>query len=237
MKLPDLKYGSPYRFTWRQRLALLVLPPLIAGALRLLYRSCRIEVRGAEHFDEQVAGQGHVLLCFWHESMGLAGCHYRGRNYHTLTSYSFDGEMAARVIHWFGEEAVRGSSSKGGREGLDQLEKAVRLVEGIGITLDGPRGPRRVSKPGAAILSARSGVRLLPNAFVPTRAWRLRSWDRFPVPKPFSRIVAAYAPALDAPGDDTPEAVEPVRQQLETALNRLHQQIESELGTTIGAGE
>ncbi len=203
--------------------------------MRVLYRLYRVEVRGREHFDAQIAGQSHVILCFWHESMGLAGCHYRGRNYHTLTSYSYDGEMAARVIHWFGEEAVRGSSSKGGGEGLKQLEKAIQLVEGIGITLDGPRGPRRVSKPGAAILAARSKVRLLPNVFVPERAWRLRSWDRFPIPKPFSRVVVAYAPAIDAPSEDLAGAVEPVRKRLEETLNALHNEIEAELGVDVGA--
>lgn len=235
MRLPELKYGSPYRFTWRQRLRLFFLPPLVAGALRLLYWSCRIEVRHGEYCQSQLEEQGRVILGFWHESMGLAGCHYRGRNYHTLTSYSFDGEMAARVIHWFGEEAVRGSSSKGGADGLHQLEKAIALVEGIGITLDGPRGPRRAAKPGAAILAARSGVRLLPNAFVPERARRLHSWDRFPIPRPFSRIVVAYAPPIEPPADGSPESVEQVRAQLEDALNSLHREIETELGVDTGA--
>src|SRR5690606_3081217 len=108
--------------------------------------------------------------------------------YHTLTSYSYDGELAARAIEPFGIHAVRGSSSRGGREALEQLEAALRIGVTIGITLDGPRGPRRVSKPGVAILSGRTGVPVIPLSLGSPSGWRMRSWDRMLIPKPFSRI-------------------------------------------------
>jgi len=230
LKLPGLQYHSPYTFTPRQRLRLACLPPAIAYALRGIYATCTIEVRGAEYYEETLAREGHGILAFWHETLGMAAAHYQGKNYHTLTSFSFDGEMAARVISWFNEEAVRGSSSKGGAEGLRQLELALEQVPCVGITLDGPRGPRRESKVGAAVLAARTGCTILPNAFAAEPCWRLRkSWDQFMVPKPFSRIVCAYGEPIPAPAHPDEEIVEGIRQEVESRLLRLQEETEASL--------
>jgi len=231
LKLPGLQYHSPYTFTPRQRLRLAFLPPAIAYSLRSIYATCTVEVRGGEYYEDTLAREGHGILAFWHETLGMAAAHYRNKNYHTLTSYSFDGEMAARVISWFNEEAVRGSSSRGGSEGLRQLELAIRQVPCIGITLDGPRGPRRESKAGAAVLAARTGCTILPNAFAAEPCWRLRkSWDKFIVPKPFSRIVCAYGEPIPAPDTQDEDAVEAVRQVLEGRLLALQEDVEQSLG-------
>ncbi len=230
MKLPGLKYGSPCTFSFSQKIQLAILPPVVAYALRALYLLNRVEVRHGEYYEELLAREGHGILAFWHECMGLAACHHCARNFHGLTSYSFDGEMAARVINWQGSEAVRGSSSKGGSIGLHELEKALEFVAIVGLTLDGPRGPRRVAKPGEAILAARSGVSILPNAYALTRAWRLHSWDRCAIPKPFGRIICAYGEPIPPPVSDAPDEVEKTRRLLEERLNALHAEIELELG-------
>ncbi len=230
MKLPDLKYASPYTFSFRQRAQLAIVSPVVAYALRTLYRLNRVEVRHAECYEELLAREGHGILAFWHECMGLAACQHCRRNFHGLTSYSFDGEMAVRVLAWQGSEAVRGSSSKGGSGGLRELEKALEFVPIVGLTLDGPRGPRRVAKPGAAILAARSRVSILPNAYALSHAWRLHSWDRCAIPKPFGRIICVYGEPIAPPLSDAPEEVEKTRQLLEARLNALHAEIEEELG-------
>ena len=198
--------------------------------MRLLYASNRIETRGFEHFEAALKRQGRIIVAFWHETMALGGCRFGGYNFHTLTSYSFDGEMAARVVRWFRIEAIRGSSSRGGHEALQQLEKALKLVPCVGFTLDGPRGPRRVAKPGIAILAGRTATPVLPLAFALRKSWRLRSWDRFPIPKPFGKIICAIGDPIHPPPDDSPEAVEKARLEIETRLNKLHQSIELEIG-------
>ena len=228
MKLPGLVYTSPTVFTRKQRLILRFAPPLVALCLRALVRTCRMEVRGMAQWNTVQRDYGRAILAFWHESMGLAACYCRNTGYHTLTSYSFDGEFAARVVRWFGLRAVRGSSSRGGSHALIQLEKALEHVT-VGFTLDGPRGPRREAKPGIAILSARTGVPILPFALVANRSWRLHSWDRFPVPKPFSRIVCAFGAPLPPPADSSREAVEKRRDLVERELRQLHTAIEVEL--------
>ncbi len=226
-RIPGVQYTSPYAFSPSQRLALAALPPVVALALRGLAATCRKDWRDRQCLDETLSKHGRAIIAFWHESMGLAACRFPNTGWHTLTSYSYDGEFAARVVRWFGLEAARGSSSKGGSEALASLAVAIEKVSVVGFTLDGPRGPRRVAKPGIAILAARTRAPIVPYAYTVTPAWRLRSWDRFPVPKPFGRIVQACGPAIPPPADESPEAIEATRLEVETSLNAVHARIEA----------
>jgi lysophospholipid acyltransferase (LPLAT)-like uncharacterized protein len=227
VKYPGINYASPNTFTLRQRLTLAVLVPLLHLCIRLLVWTCRFEIRGREHFEERLAAGERSMLALWHEAFIGPLYYFRNSNFHTITSYSFDGELAARVVASFGCEAVRGSTSRGGSEGLSALVAAVRRVPSIGITMDGPRGPRRVAKPGLAILSGRTQTSVVPMASTADRAWRLNSWDRFLIPKPFSRIIIAFGPVIAPPVDDSPEEVERKRCEIETKLNALHAEIEA----------
>lgn len=220
-------------FTVTQRLQLATLPILLADTFYLLYRTCSVETRGREYHDEALRSHGRCHVVIWHESMAMAGCRNRGTDYLTLTSYSYDGEFAARVIKRWRIHAARGSSSRGGSEALKELVAAARTVPVTGFTLDGPKGPRRVSKPGIGVLAARTQLPIVPNAYAVSSAWRMNSWDRFPIQKPFSRIICAYAPPIPPPCDESPEAVEATRLAVETSLNKLHDEIEAELGCDV----
>lgn len=187
-RIEGLTYTSPVKFRRGQRVALAIVPRVASVLMKGWMSCCRTEVRGQEHYRSLMDSGSRALLAFWHESMGLAVWHYRNTGFHTLTSYSYDGEMAARLVGRFGVLALRGSSSKGGSEAIRSMSIAIQQVGAIGITLDGPRGPRRVAKPGIAILSIRTQTPILPHALAVYPAWRLHSWDRFPVPKPLSLI-------------------------------------------------
>lgn len=226
MKIPGIVYTSPEKFSLGQRAALAIMPRAVASALYGLFKTCRWDIRNHAILKDLERSGRHVLLAFWHESMGMAGYHYRGSGYHTLTSYSYDGEIAARVVACFGIHAVRGSSSRGGGMAVEQLTEVLRHAT-VGFTLDGPRGPRREAKPGIAVLSVRAGVPVLPVAFAPVRCKRLHSWDQFPVPHPFSRIICAYAPPIEPTTDTSREGIEAFRQHIETELNALHASIET----------
>ncbi|MFP4499791.1 MAG: lysophospholipid acyltransferase family protein [Candidatus Hydrogenedentota bacterium] len=227
MKLPGIAYDSPYTFTHKQRLALRLQPPLVAAALKGLILTCRFEQRETHRLREfQERG---VLCAVWHETMAMAACQFRGTNYHTLTSFSYDGELAARIVRCMGLNAVRGSSSRGGGAGLRNLQQAFEQVKVAGFTLDGPRGPRRVAKPGLSILSGRTQAPILPLAYAINRAWRLHSWDRFPIPKPFSHIVGVVGAPISPPPDDGFEVVENHRVLVQNALNTLHKELEDEI--------
>lgn len=233
--MTEEKHNSLRRkFNWKQRLQLAVLPVALADIFYLLYRTCSVETRGREYHDETLRRHGRCHVVIWHESMAMAGCYNRGTDYLTLTSYSYDGEFAARVIKRWRIHAARGSSSRGGSEALRELYKAAQTVPVTGFTLDGPRGPRRVAKPGIAILAARTQLPIVPNAYAVSRAWRMNSWDRFPIQKPFANIICAYAPPIPPPPDESPEAVEATRLAIETSLNKLHAEIEGDLGCSVG---
>jgi len=230
LRLPGLVYESPHTFTAKQRLQLAVLPPIIAGLYRGLASTARWDIRHPEHLETEIEQRGHSLLATWHECTGAGLCYFRGRNFHSTASFSFDGELAARICQYFGTETVRGSSSRGGSIALDQMEKALPQVPVVGITLDGPRGPRRAAKPGIAILSARTRTPIVPMAVIMHPCWNLRSWDRFLVPKPRCRVVVDFAPAIAPPESESPEHVEVTRLEVEQTLNAMTEGLEREFG-------
>lgn len=222
--------ASTRSFTFGQRVQLAVLPWTLAKSFGLLFRSCSVEIRGGDVYEATLEKHKRCLVAIWHESMILACCHNRGRGYVGLASLSFDGELGARVLHRWHIHTARGSSSRGGSEALAALVEAANTVPVTGFTLDGPRGPRRIAKPGISILAARTQLPIIPNAFVPEHAWHLHSWDRLPIQKPFTRVVCAYAPPIPPPPDESPEEVEKTRLAVEQSLNALHEQLEAEFG-------
>lgn len=232
MRFPGVQYDSPVNFTWKQRLLLRVIPPLAALVMKLLGRTLRLEVAGLDEF-QQLAQRGPVILALWHETMLFGVFTFWHTNFHGLTSYSFDGEMAARILRRVGLDAVRGSSSRGGSDALDNLEKALPLAGVVGFTLDGPKGPRRKAKPGIGILAGRTQAPVVPFAFAVDRCKRLRSWDRFPVPFPFAHVLGALGEPIPPPPNDSEDAVETMRVKVETALNALQSSLEEELGCDI----
>jgi hypothetical protein len=227
-EIPGLLYRSPIAFSLKQRFLLRVAPPLFSLCLKTLLATCKKDLRHVDRIEQASAGRGHVILAVWHEIFPMAACVFRDTGYHTLGSYSFDGEMGCRVLRRLGLFAVRGSSSQGGAEGLRNLQEALKHVT-VGFTLDGPRGPRRVAKPGIGVLSARSRMPVLPLAFAAAPAWRLKSWDRMAVPKPGARIVGECGEPIAPPRDDSPDEVERMRALVEEKLNALHDEVDRSL--------
>lgn len=214
-----------------------VVPPVLSGVWKLVETTCRHEVRGQEHWDACLRANGRLLVAFWHESVGMAAYYHRTRGFLTLTSQSFDGELAARVVTCFGLQAARGSSSRGGAEALHALRTALDDGACVGFPLDGPRGPRRVAKIGIAALAAHTQTPILPQAFAASRAWRLRnSWDQLPVPKPFAKVITVYGTPIPPPPADASRAeLESVRREVEQALNGLHAALNTELAAADGS--
>jgi hypothetical protein len=186
------------RFRPTQRLALAVVPPLAALLIRLLGMTLRYEDRAEAGVMPGYAIPGPTVFAFWHRSLLACAHRFRGLDIAILISPSFDGELIARTVELLGFRAVRGSSSRGGAAGLRGMVLAYQAGYPCAFTADGPRGPAFVAKAGVAQLAQSVGAWVGCFYALPERAWELRSWDRFLIPKPFSRVVLiwpAHVPA------------------------------------------
>ena len=192
--------------------------------LRRLSSTWKVEIEGLEHFAAARAGQTGLLVALWHGHLLPAMAEHRNRGFWALVSQSEDGELIAKILKRFGYHVIHGSSSRGGagalRPMLATLEQGSMLV----ITPDGPRGPRHSLTNSLAWMASMSGFAILPIGVGVDRAWRLKSWDRFTVPKFGARVGLVWgAPirvAPDAAAARIEAATEEVRQALFAAERR-----------------
>jgi len=201
-----------------------VVPPLVAGALRLLRRTLRIEYRNDERVLALTGKKLPIVFAFWHGEMLMAlftACDYARRQvgrYAALASLSEDGELLARTLQRFRFDAVRGSSRHGARSGLKGLERYLANGGNVGVAVDGPLGPRHSAKMGVALLARNTGAPILPFTVQYERSWRLRSWDRTEIPRPFSRTVVTFHEPITVPPAADRDELERIRARIEQIL-------------------
>lgn len=142
----------------------------------------------------------------------------RARGLTILTSASHDGDMVAHAMGVFGFKHVRGSSSRRGVAALIGLKRALKGGNDICITPDGPRGPRYKMHPGALKLAESTGAPLVPIHAVFSSAWRLKTWDRFVIPKPFSRIEVTFGEPIHVDRGLDPAAFDAKLREVEAVM-------------------
>jgi lysophospholipid acyltransferase (LPLAT)-like uncharacterized protein len=210
------------RFTVSQRFVLAVVPRLVWAMLWLVGLTWRFEVIAEEGVTPLLFGRGAGprIFCFWHQCVLPCAIYYRTTGAVILISRSFDGELITRILRMFGFDAVRGSSSRGAREGLLGLKEVIESGKPAIFTADGPRGPIYQTKMGPIKLAQMTGAPIGAFHLEPEHAWTMRSWDRFLVPKPFTRIVVSWAQWTHVPGGLTADEFEPKREELNAAIER-----------------
>jgi hypothetical protein len=179
-------------YSLKQRMALAIIPRLASLAICCLGVTLRYR-----DVCEPGATPGYetpppALYAFWHRCLLAGAWRFRNYNLTILISRSFDGELIARTVERLGFVAIRGSSSRDGAPGLRNMQRAYVAGHYCAITADGPRGPAMVAKPGAAQLAQLVNTTVSTCYIHPHRAWQLRSWDRFLIPKPFSQVTVAW---------------------------------------------
>ncbi len=195
---------------------------LIALMIRLVQLTSRWKVVGGEDLQERLDRGEALIGCFWHgRLMMMPYLWRRGRRMNVLISHHRDGRLIARAIRHFGLRTVAGSSSRGALAGTRELLHLLRAGESIGITPDGPRGPRMRAAPGVVRLAALSGVPIIPASFSAYRRRVLSSWDRFVLALPFTRGVYVIGDPMTIPRDANAAALEQARRDLEDRLNAL----------------
>lgn len=176
------------------------------GVLRALAGTWRVRVVGGEHIAKlRQARQPFVFAC-WHGELLPLIWHHRRQGVAVLVSEHRDGELIARVAAGLGFSTVRGSTTRGGGRALLALSRLLQEGREVAVTPDGPRGPARTYAPGALVAAQRAGAPVLIVSMSVDRAWRLRSWDRFVIPKPFARITVAYGEPVWVTGATPREA-------------------------------
>ena len=203
-----------------------------------LGRTWKLEVvAGREHLEALLAEPRPVLLSFWHNRTFAIGyflyehLHRRGVDITLLASHSRDGELVTRVCRRWGIHTVRGSASRGGLQAMRGVHKAITRRGSSPIMIpDGPRGPLYEFKVGVAVLAQTSRAPILPIAVAARKFWRLRSWDRMIVPRPFSEVAVVIGEPQQVPRELSSEELEVERLRLEGLLDELTLQSEAAVG-------
>jgi lysophospholipid acyltransferase (LPLAT)-like uncharacterized protein len=188
---------------WRLTLVVHVAEWLV----RALYATVRVRVADGQAAAD-AARSGGVVFAFWHAELLGFMVRLGPQRPHAMISQSKDGELIARISARFGTVGIRGSSSRGGAAALLAAVQLAKDGAMVGITPDGPRGPRHHLAPGVVKIAQRSQVPVIPVRFGYDRAWRLNSWDRFEIPKPFARMTIAYGVPQLVPADAGAAALE-----------------------------
>ncbi|MGD0902625.1 MAG: lysophospholipid acyltransferase family protein [Terracidiphilus sp.] len=214
-----LRPGKP-SFTLAQRLVLAVVPRVVSALVWLSGLTWRFEVISVEGVTPTVFGERSPanIYCFWHQCVLPCTVYFRYSRAVILISRSFDGELVTRILRLFGFDAVRGSSSRGAREGLLGLARVIETGRTAIFTADGPLGPIYQTKMGPIKLAQMTGAPIGAFHLQPERAWTIRSWDRFLVPKPFTRICVSWGPWTRVPADLPSEDFERKRAELNAAI-------------------
>ncbi len=207
---------------------------LAATYIRLVYFTSRWQVvRGhipAAYWD---AGKPFILT-FWHgRLLFVPHLWHRAGVIHMLISGHRDGQLIARTVQHLGIDAVTGSSSKGGGAALRRMVSMLKSGEYVGITPDGPRGPRMRASEGVVALARLSGAAVIPATYSATRRRVLGSWDRFVVALPFCRGVFVWGEPIEIPRDTDSEMQEEYRQRIEDALNTLCREADLMVGQAV----
>jgi lysophospholipid acyltransferase (LPLAT)-like uncharacterized protein len=170
--------------------------------------------------------RGHKLYLFWHEYIPFPVYHRSHCNISILLSQHRDAEVLSHTAGLLGFDYVRGSSTRGGANAIRELLQKSKNMH-LAITPDGPRGPRRQLAPGSVFLASKLGLPMVLMGFGYDRPWRINSWDRFAIPRPFSRGRAVVSSEVHVPPDLGRSGLEHYRLRIEQLLNRLTSEAEA----------
>lgn len=190
-------------------------------AVLALGKLTRLEFRGREHYERLRAAKQPFIYSIWHGKILIPIFTERNGGVCAMVSEHSDGEMIAQTLERLGYTTVRGSSTRGGKRAMLAMIRALRNGGVGGIMPDGPRGPRHVFKAGIIAIAQKSQAAILPLTFASSRAWRLKSWDRFIIPKPFSKTIALYGAPIFIPDELDETAFEAKRQEVEQRMLEL----------------
>lgn len=221
----------------RNRTLIRLIARLGAAGFRLLYRTCRVHVVQQAPLVSPYTDTGdeRYVYCVWHD--GILGAIFSGPQVRTsaLTSRHADGEYVAEIIQAVGMKPVRGSSGHGGAGAVRRMMSDASEYHVV-IATDGPRGPRRVVKPGIIFLASQSGRRIVPVATSAVRGFRPKGkWTDLLIPRPLTTAYTIGGIPLSIPSNLSSDQLEPWRVELQKRMDALQQLADEMAGHTPAA--
>src|SRR6202163_530795 len=223
-KAPPIHYDTRLpKLTFLQRLQVPIIGWIVWAVIRILGPTIRFEVLGGREIGRNYRpDKPPNVYAFWHRCIIAGAWYFRNRNAVLMNTTNFDGQWTRRVIERLGYDTAQGSSTRGGLRGLAVM--AQRLEEGrdCGFTIDGPRGPRYVAKPGPVMLARKSGCPILVFHIGVDRGKTFtQTWDHFLLPAPFARAVILCAPPIYVPADADAEVMQEKHAEMQRELERV----------------
>jgi lysophospholipid acyltransferase (LPLAT)-like uncharacterized protein len=209
------------------------LVPLCYYLLRLYLSFLRVRVVGEEAAHKRFSKYGRVIAAVFHQRFLPALAYVtKFRNFKPIVmiSQSSDGELIASLASRLGLVPVRGSSTRGGRDALMAILRALKKNPGVIHIVDGPTGPKGVIKPGLMAMAQVTGAPIFPVIISAEKAWVMKSWDRFLVPKPFSKVTIRWGDPFPVPRGTRPEQLEELRKQVESLMLEAHAEADLKSG-------
>jgi len=198
-----------------------VIPPIGMLIIYLLGITYRKEVLGGESELSLITRGLNPIYALWHGRLFYMTFLCRWQGIFALVSPSTDGEIIARTVRLFGIRTIRGSSYKGGSKAFRELIRVVRDKGRVFITVDGSRGPVFKVQKGILHLAKISNMPVLPVTYGAEKALVFKSWDRFIIPHPFTRVVVIYGEPVYVPRDSSEEEIEKKKVELEERLVKM----------------
>jgi lysophospholipid acyltransferase (LPLAT)-like uncharacterized protein len=210
------------QFSLRQKLLLWLISRAGYLAISLIGPTLRYSISWEElPSPPDATYEKPVIYSFWHRAVFAGAWLWRKAGAAVMVSRSFDGEYIARTIEKLGFIAVRGSSSRGGATALRGLKNHLEQGTPVVFTIDGPRGPKYVAKPGPVLLSRASATPMAAFYVALSNAWVLKTWDALMIPKPFSKALVRFSAKIRIPADANDEQLAEYHKQLQAALERV----------------
>ncbi|HUB01947.1 MAG TPA: lysophospholipid acyltransferase family protein [Terriglobales bacterium] len=213
---------DPHRFSLWQRFLLWLISWATYAAIALIGPTLRYSISWEE--PPSPPGASHekrVIYSFWHRAVFPSAWLWRRIGIAVMVSRSFDGEYIARIIEKLGFKAIRGSSSRGGGPALLGMKRELEQGNLVAFTIDGPRGPKYVAKPGPVALSRATGLPMAAFYVALDNPWVLNTWDQLMIPRPFSKALVRLSAKMHVPAEADDQRMAEFHRQLQSALERV----------------
>lgn len=207
---------------WSRRAQIPIIAAAVYSVICTLGPTLRFEALGAQQPERVYASGRRCIFAFWHRVIIPVAWWARNRGIVVMNTTAFDGQWTRKVIEWLGFGTAQGSSTRGGLRGLAIMAKRLEEGRDCGFTIDGPRGPRYIAKPGPVMLARKTGCPILVFHIGVDRGKTFtNTWDHFLLPAPFARAVILCAPPIYVPVDADADLMQAKHAEMQRELERV----------------